>query len=227
MDGISGLTFTGFAHGVSGIAYFLAEYARRYRDPRADRAWMRGAEWVIRKATAVGSALGWPYSDSSPELWRWWCHGSAGIALLLLRLYEQTGERRYANYARRALRLRRDELMQPNLSQCHGLAGVGEVYLEAARLLPDPQWSARVADVLDVIANLRRRPAADASLWLAEDPYMPTADLMVGGAGVVHLWLRASMSPVSAGPPLLFDPISVLPPSMRRSHRVTNASTSR
>jgi hypothetical protein len=35
VDGISGDTLTGFAHGVSGIVYFLAEYARSFSNTYA------------------------------------------------------------------------------------------------------------------------------------------------------------------------------------------------
>jgi class IV lanthipeptide synthase len=207
VTGRSGELLTGFAHGVAGIVYFLADYARRYGDRSAGRAWVRGADWLIRRAQRIGDALWWPVSNTEPERWKWWCHGSIGIALLFLRLYEQTGDRRYADTAQRALRVHPSEFLAPNLSQCHGMSGVGEAYLEASRVLGDRQWRLRAERVLHVLRNLQRSPCAGAAVWLVEDPTLPTADLMVGGAGVVHLFLRASVPMAPIGPPLLLDPL--------------------
>ena len=208
VTGRSGEALTGFAHGVAGIVYFLAEYERRYRDRSARRAWRRGADWLIRRAARVGDALWWPVSNAEPERWKWWCHGSIGIALLFLRLYEQTGNKRFADTAQRALRVHPPELLASNLSQCHGMSGVGEAYLEAFRVLGGRHWRLRAEAVLRVLKSLQRSPRAGAAVWLVEDPYSLTADLMVGGAGVVHLFLRASAPSAPIGPPLLLDPLT-------------------
>jgi serine/threonine protein kinase len=210
VDGLSGHVLTGFAHGVSGIVYFLSEYARRSADRSAQRAWSRGVEWILRKGKREGMAMVWPYSDHNPDTWKWWCHGSIGIALLFLRLHEWTQEVSYAEVARKALRVWPTDLTHPNLSQCHGLSGVGEVYLEAVRVLKDEEWRKRASSLLGTLENLRRQPHRRAAVWLVEDAYFPTADLMIGGGGVVHLWLRASLSHRTLGPPLLLDSVRPL-----------------
>lgn len=199
---------TGFAHGVAGIIYFLADYARRYADSSAERAWLRGAEWLIRRAERVGNALWWQVSDKQPERWRWWCHGSVGIGLLFLRLHEQTGDTRFADIAQGALRVHPREFLSANLSQCHGVSGVGEAYLEAHRVLGGHHWQRRAVSALNFLWSLRRCPRPDTAIWLVEDPYVSTADLMVGSAGVVHLFLRASVPTAPIGPPLLLDPLA-------------------
>ena len=90
---------------------------------------------------------------------------------------------------------------------CHGQAGVGEVYLEAARVLGDRHWHQRAQAVWDALWNLRWSSRNGASTWLVEGANVPTADLMVGSAGIVHFLLRASLSGERMGPPLLLDPI--------------------
>jgi len=198
---------TGFAHGVAGITYFVAEYARRTGNSAAERAWRRGAEWLVNQAETAGKALVWPIGAGGKERWAWWCHGSIGIGLLFLRLYEQTGEGRFADIATRALRVHPPEFLSPNLSQCHGYSGAGEAYIEAHRVLGGRGWKTRAESVVHVLRNLRRTRDG-ASVWSVENPNAVTADLMVGCGGIVHLFLRASMPRASIGPPLLLDPLT-------------------
>jgi hypothetical protein len=202
-------TWTGFAHGVAGITYFLAEYAHRFHDAAAERAWRRGVAWLLRRADRGSVSMTWPNRTGEPDRWVWWCHGSVGIAILFLRLYEQTGEDRFADVARRALRVHAPAFLTDNLSQCHGQAGVGEVCLEAGRVLGERQWHQRAQSVRDTLWNLRRSSRSGASTWLVEGGVgvVPTADLMVGVAGIVHFFLRSSLSGARMGPPLLLDPI--------------------
>ena len=199
--------YTGFAHGVAGVTYFIAEYARRTGVASAERAWRRGANWLMARSDRQGNALSWPNSTGRPDRWVWWCHGSVGIAVLFLRLYEQTGESRYADVAQRALSVHPPDFLAVNLSQCHGSSGVGEVYIEASRVLGGRRWKRRAESVLDVLWALRRGSKTGAAAWLVESTYGPTADLMVGCSGIVHLFLRASLPPTPLGLPLLLDPL--------------------
>jgi hypothetical protein len=209
VEGMSGETLTGFAHGVAGVVYFLAEYSSRTGNldaDRADRAWRAGAEWLAAQAVeAPDGSLSWRYSDRNSATWKWWCHGAPGIALAFLRIYELTRERRFNELATNALRSHGD-VFHANLSQCHGLSGLGEVYLEAARVTGDRCWSDRAASVAGTLVRLRRESSSGGVTWLVDQPYRPTADLMVGTSGVVHFLMRVQQNDRSMGPPLLLDP---------------------
>ena len=74
VDGMSGQTITGFAHGVAGIVYFLAEYSRRFEGP-AVNAWRAGGEWLIGEARPTANGEG-----PSVEL----CHGRRGTVVLVV-----------------------------------------------------------------------------------------------------------------------------------------------
>jgi Lanthionine synthetase C-like protein len=208
VNGMTGLTFTGFAHGVAGIVYFLAEYSRRFNSNDAYRAWKSGADWLIGQArpSEDGLSLNWNYSSSDDSCWKWWCHGSPGIALTFLRLYEQTGKEEYAEVAARALSVHPIDLRYSNLSQCHGLSGIGEIYLEAGRVLRDLQWDKRADSIANVIVNLRHEKSSGAMTWLVEDTNFPTADLEVGSGGVLHFLLRIFQRD-RIGCPLMLNPI--------------------
>ena len=91
------------------------------------------------------------------------------------------------------------------LSQCHGLSGLGEIYLEAGRVLGDDKFHRNAEEILRVLLHLGKENDDGAMTWLVEDPHAPTADLMAGCSGVVHFLLRCSLPEERIGLPLLLD----------------------
>ncbi|MBM3578881.1 MAG: hypothetical protein FJX40_14820 [Alphaproteobacteria bacterium] len=210
--GMMGNRYLGFAHGVAGVVYFLAEWAARHHD--ADAAWAarRGADWLMGHAqsTSPEGALAWPTKPGESEIWRWWCHGAPGIALTFLKLFETTRDVRYAEVARNALLAHPRDIRYSNLSQCHGLSGLGEIYVEAARVLGEEVWLDRAARIADVMLELTREDENGGISWLVEDPFRATADLMLGCGGVAHFLLRLCHADLSA--PLLLASKSLQEP---------------
>jgi serine/threonine protein kinase len=192
-EGLSGARLTGFAHGAAGIIYFLCEYAARSRNPEATNSALRGADWLIAQArpSSNGGTLEWPTREGSDDVWKWWCHGAPGIALTWLKLFEHYRDPRHETLAVQSLHCHPTEVRYSNLSVCHGLAGLGEIYLEAARILEDREWPTRADRIGNVLVQLAR-PADHGTVWLVEDGLVPTADLMVGCAGITHFLLRLS-----------------------------------
>jgi class IV lanthipeptide synthase len=207
VGGMSGETLTGFAHGVAGIVYYLVEYERRVGSTEAAQAWNAGAAWLIDQAIPVneGRVLDWLYSDAHQDRWKWWCHGSPGIALTFLALYEHTGNPLYADVARKALRTHPVGVRYANLSQCHGLSGLAEIYLEADRVLGDPEWAERAETIARLLMTLARENDRGSLSWLVENADAATADLMIGSSGVVHFLMRMARRDVPCGFPLLLD----------------------
>ena len=206
VEGLSGQTLTGFAHGVAGIVYFLALCSSRLGLTYVDESFARGAEWLLRTAHAVdANTLEWSYSDTVPERWRWWCHGSPGIALAFVEVFRATGDRSYADIAQRALNTHDDDIRATNLSVCHGLAGLGEIYLEAARVLDNDCWLARAKAIATTLLALGRPGAYGHLTWMVEDLDVSTADLMIGSAGVLHFLARVHCGGQRLGFPLLVE----------------------
>jgi len=136
---------------------FLGSYAAFAGDPAADAAW-RGAEaWLISRARrGRAGRLQWPRSDSHPASSDWWCHGAPGIALGWLCVAQAKGTAAIAEeHLRRALGASPTKPRNDSLGQCHGLAGIGEIYLEAHR--------ARVSRGVAYPANPRPTPTASCS----------------------------------------------------------------
>lgn len=191
VDGLAGVAFTGFAHGAAGILYFLVDYWKRCRDKSVERAWQRASEWLLRQAReGVDGSMRWPTREDGDDYWNWWCHGAPGIALAFLKLYEVTGELLYSKIAKAALMGPGAEPRHSNFTQCHGLSGLGEIALEGARILQDGCLLERAHSYARLLIALARRPHADTLIWCPESPAISTADLMVGGSGVLHFLLR-------------------------------------
>lgn len=207
---MSGKAFTGFAHGAAGALAFLSHPFVFASGAAVRDAARRAAHWLLDEARAGegGLSLFWHMAPEEPRAWSWWCHGGPGIAIGLLAYHRATGEARFAAAARAALRGQPFEPRHANLGQCHGIAGIGEIYLDAHALLQEPEWLDRALAVGQVLSNLARIDAQGAS-WLVENPYVPTPDLMIGTAGIVHFLARlARRQPDFAAPlrpPLLPD----------------------
>lgn len=203
--GLEGSTFTGFAHGVAGIVYFLSKYANILNVTKVGRAAKLGGEWLLQQAckNKDDNALWWYVKEDSVESWKWWCHGSPGISLAFLALYELTGEDKYAETVRLSLRTHPFKVRCNNLSQCHGLSGLGEIYLEAHRVLGEDEWLIRAIDIGKTLSALARIDS-DGATWIVQNPFQPTADLMIGSGGIVHFLARLNVRPnITFGMPLM------------------------
>jgi len=209
VDGMSGTRLHGFAHGGAGVVCFLAQHAAASGDAAAAEAAARGFAWLAHGADVARDGHGraaatWTNTEGEPERWSWWCHGAPGIALAFLRLAELSGGDAaavaWAQAAMRSWDVRRSP--SSNLSQCHGLSGLGEVCLEAERVL-GPGWRAGADHVAERLAALARVDGDLGATWLVEDPYVPTADLMVGCGGVALFLARWAAPTGAVGLPLM------------------------
>lgn len=207
---IEGKTFTGFAHGVAGIIYFLAEHVYRTGNNDSKSALQKGIDWLLKisEINEKENSIQWPYSlDSPTKDWKWWCHGSPGIALSFLRLYELYKIPLYKDTAIRCLNTHLPKIQCVNLSQCHGLSGIGEIYLEAYRVLREEEWKERAQHIALTLYNLRKEEKRG-WVWPVQDTKNITADLMTGCAGIVHFFLRLLLEGREIGMPLLLNPVN-------------------
>ena len=205
VDVLTGEVFSGFAHGVACIVYFLSAYSHRFGDKSVETSWTRGADWLILNSVSsrANSQLAWTWSLQNKSVWNWWCHGAPGIALTFLSLYGASGNERFATVARQALQSVPEGIRSGSLGQCHGLAGIGEIFLEAARTLAEPFWKDRSLDIANTIMQLARSTPEGTCTWKVDDAPFPTADLMVGNGGIAHFLMRAIKYEESIGFPLL------------------------
>lgn len=194
-------TSKGFAHGVSGIVYFLIEYASIYNDKQAMASAQSGLQWLMKKAVHEKNAITW-MSSADKKVAPWWCEGAAGIALTFIKAYSISPDPRYKEFATGALYNHNSQVVDNNLSQCHGLSGLGEIYLEAMRVFQDEEWQERADWILNLIMSMKRNDELHGPYWLVENERQPVADFMIGNSGIIHYLLRCCF-PSKIGFPLL------------------------
>lgn len=179
----------GFATGVAGIVYFLLEYAQRYNDHIAQAAAERGLQWLIKKSVRKGNAIQWR-TDKNKELMHWWCEGTSGIALAFMKAYSCLGQPIFKQYATGALLNHPPQVIDNNLGQFEGLSGLGEICLEAHRVLGDVEWQQRADWIAQVIMHMAKKHPEHGPYWLVQHERQPTPDFMIGNSGVIHFLLR-------------------------------------
>jgi type 2 lantibiotic biosynthesis protein LanM len=177
---------TGFAHGTSGIAYALHEFA----DVAAgDGRW---AQLTGECRAIFDRACEWERSRG-PAARRWptWCNGAAGLALARAAALRKTSPE-HATGLKQDLGRAVDSCLSAELGRrytlCHGDLGVAEMLLEAARSTGRRDWR-----------DTAMRIGAEAATWARDsgDRIAETDDgatlspgLLGGAAGVGYELLR-------------------------------------
>ena len=76
-----------------------------------------------------------------------------------------------------------------NITQCIGLSGCGELFVELYRDSGDDTWLTRAHEFADLCMGYRAElPEGDA--WPTDEPGLYSADFMYGAAGMGHYFLR-------------------------------------
>jgi lantibiotic modifying enzyme len=184
---------------------FLGRYAAHAGDATAEAAWRQAEAWLVSRARrGRGGRWQWPQSDSIRAPSNWWCHGAPGIALGWLCVAQAQGTGAIAEESLRgALDTCPPNLRCHSLGQCHGLAGLGEIYLEAYRVLKEECWLERAADVARVLVALCRRRSPEPWQRLPSESATDTHGLMLGTAGILHFLLRQHRPEAVTSAPLL------------------------
>ena len=204
----------GFVHGASGIAYALAELWRVTGDGALKELVYDVQAWI--EAAALENEQGicwnrWPGDPHRPRVQ--WCHGAPGIGLFAARaaeIFNDDGLRRFAERCAHATLAAGD--IRNNPSQCHGLAGNAELFIELARVAGDASWLAHARAFGDQALAYREKHDGEVR-WLGDEPGNYSPDFMLGSSGLGHFFLRL-VRPEEVQMPLMVHP----PSATERSH---------
>lgn len=184
----------GFAHGRAGIAYFLLAHAAN-SGSEASRACARQlvdaiADLVPGLVARAESRRGRPMSGS-------WCQGLAGIGATLLRGAHWFQDERLLSAARMAAAGCKAIAPRVGLvTQCCGLAGIGELLLDLAFVTGDTRFRDEALDTLGLMllrsGGSRTAPSFPDSSMATETPGWAS-----GATGVLS-FLRRLVDPSSA-----------------------------
>ncbi|WP_340063291.1 lanthionine synthetase LanC family protein [Ascidiimonas aurantiaca] len=185
VEGISGETMYGFAHGVAGIANFFLSYYQYTKEPDALERAEKTAEWLFQSKKDNGKHYSWSFSKTNNETWNWWCHGATGISIFFLNLYAITNNKKYLDVVIKSLSSLPPKPNFSNFSLCHGLSGVGEVWLHAYSVTQDKIFLERAGCVAETLLSSYIKDGKN-MYWLTENPDYPTADFFVGNGGILY-----------------------------------------
>jgi serine/threonine protein kinase len=180
---------TGFSHGVAGITYFLLSYHARYGSEELRVRIYAALSWLAKQRRSANGRLTWSISTENKTIDPWLEHGFSGIALTFIKAYEVLGEVEFKLIASEALAAHPPHISSNYCSFGNGLAGLGEVYLEAYRVFGEEAWYSRASAVQGVLLHSCYRDR-DQCYWLDGTQLEPTADFWTGNAGVLHFLLR-------------------------------------
>lgn len=194
VEGMSGKVYTGFAHGVAGIIYFLTEFYSRYHDKKVWCAIELAVSWLIKQSVeqGQGTKINWPSEENGNAFWHSWCHGAPGISLTFLKLYELTNEQIFLDIVNKALFSPNDTIRNPNFTTCCGLLGHGEIYLEAERITGNSIWLHQASYIAKSLLALGYTSPSGGFSCAITNNHTRTADLMTGESGLIHFLLRFS-----------------------------------
>ncbi len=175
--------------GQAGIIWYLLSAFERTADPHTLEAAIAGMRYLqhrCRKSTIV--PLTWKKGDDHVSD-HWWCEGNPGMALMYMKAWNLTGQQQYRIMADQMLAGHEEGRFWKGLSLCHGIAGLGETYLEAYSVLKDEQYLLKAQELaMTLITMMRLRPYG--GYWFADRERHPVAGLFVGNAGILHFLLR-------------------------------------
>lgn len=183
----------GLATGVAGIICFLLKFGSTFNDARALTAAERGLAFLLRNMKKSNNTRYWEISSAGSAVDPWLEIGFTGVAFTFIKAFEILGDPKFKKIAESTLISHPKHLISQFLSISSGMAGLGEVYLEAYRVFKDEEWLTRSNWLVTAILNTACHESENVIYWLTDHTTTPTADLMTGNGGVIHYLLRHRM----------------------------------
>lgn len=184
---------SGFSYGVSGITWFLLECLSL--SPNSEKIKVsvtKALLWLSRKYRHIKDIFSNEVSTETPDKENIVDdEGPAGIILCLIKAYEVLRDVQYKKIAENALSYYPEYIVNNNLTQGGGLAGLGELYLEAYRVFKNVEWERRAAGIANVYIHLCFYDRKNNCFWILNENNRPTGDFMSGISGIIHFLFRS------------------------------------
>ncbi|WP_329237448.1 class IV lanthionine synthetase LanL [Actinoallomurus sp. NBC_01490] len=193
----------GFSHGLAGIVHFLLAYRTTAEGHTVEPALRKRCDLLAQHLVPLIDAA---RSPSAKPMHASFCQGLAGIGAALLRAAHELGEDGHLELTLDAAAACRD--LAPRmyaLTQCCGLAGIGEFFLDLVQVTGDRTHLSQAHRVADLIINRAGGPA-DAPVFPDTSLHGSSGSWSTGTAGVLS-FLRRLRDPGS--PRLWLDPVAL------------------
>jgi serine/threonine protein kinase len=182
---LGGQQLHGMAHGTAGVAYFLNELLRVHPEAPVASLLYRSIE-SLGRARAPNPRIGavdWLHAPGGEFRGGVWCHGAAGIAQALARIYQRTRDPELLLLVEQATHaaLLQSQWLGP--TQCHGLAGLIEVLLDVHRATGNEELAAAARSLGAHLMRYYTEETEFGPLTSAERHDVFTPEFMVGASG--------------------------------------------
>lgn len=184
------LKVTGFGHGVSGLVCFLLGYIKLYNDTDAQKACIKALNWLTKQQHKVKGQVIWYINDKSKDTDPGMQDGVIGIILTLIKAFALIRDPCYHQLAEQVLRSIPHPWVNRDLTLANGLAGVGELYLEAAGTFRSDEWQERADWIATFLLHHYQQKKDKSIFWMSENTQLTSPALLTGNAGVIHFLLR-------------------------------------
>jgi len=184
-------TYSGMDYGVAGIAWFLLGYSRLYPDKKVATAAKKALHWLCTHCHKKNGKCSWPVSTGSKVQDIWQCStGTPGIVHTFITAYEIWKDPLYKALAEASLSGLPATPCRMDWTLSTGLTGLGEVYLEAGRVLGSKEWRQRSDWIAGLMTGGGFGSESLMTNWLSAHNTIPTADLFTGNGGILHFCMR-------------------------------------
>jgi serine/threonine protein kinase len=180
----------GMGHGTAGILFFLLEYAKQYRDAAPVAAITKSLAWLIKQAREQDGRVIWYGNEKHKEPDLTPLNGVPGVIFSLIKAYELTKDPIYRQLAEKALPTLTEKRIDRDLTLNTGLSGLGELYLEGARVFESETWQSHADWIVQVLLHYLITQPDGSCYWSTSGIPLTTPGLMTGNSGVLHFLIR-------------------------------------
>jgi serine/threonine protein kinase len=190
-DLAKGVKLFGFNYGIAGIVYFLIEFNAKYEDSKVSNAIIKALDYLLKVRKESNGKLVWTISSINGNFDPWLEHGFSGVALTFIKAYQLTNDLKYREVAEYVLFSHPKYISSNYLTLSNGLAGLGEVYLEAYKIFKNQEWRDRAAHIAALLMHTSRASNSE-TYWLDGNLTIPNPGLMDGNTGILHFLMHFS-----------------------------------
>ncbi|UOE47847.1 AarF/UbiB family protein [Mucilaginibacter sp. SMC90] len=179
----------GLFYGISGILCFLIEYRKTYEVKTVDQLLRKGLHYLLSHKEFILLTSGGKPEPGAAELFGVG-NGIPGIAFMLMRAYAYSGENNIKDTIYQLLEPFPDFPTTDYLGFENGLAGLGQVYLEAYRVFGDDCWQLRADAIAGFLFYTGSNYEKNSRYWMTVNGPDIIHGFLRGQAGVLHFLIR-------------------------------------
>ncbi|MBT1689233.1 lanthionine synthetase LanC family protein [Dawidia soli] len=180
---------TGISYGVSGITMALIGYHSTRTNSEVKQAIRKAISWLETKTIKKEGTTLWITGGSKRKIDPWFGNGVLGIILTYMHAYDILEDPILKKRVHDSLTYLSHHLTQNDFSLANGLCGIGEIYLEAARIFKTQEYQPYIDRVLNLVLCARHENASGTH-WIANNERIPYVGLGNGNGGILHFLMR-------------------------------------